>query len=128
MTVEVRFSADTTDQLQDQMAKFLDRLNPADKTQVATAATQGNKPPKRSRKTPTKPEPPQDEPTKPELTYAGDVKPVLVKLANSRDQGKSKAANIVRSFGVSKGDQIPEDKLQEALDKALAALAEGDDE
>lgn len=131
MSVEVRFSAENIEDLTKQIEAFIGTTTVTGDT--TPAKDEPPKPAKRSRKAaPKKDEAKKDEAKKePTLSYEKDVKPVLVKLANARDQGKAKAVEIVRSFGVAKGDMIPDDKLQEALDlakKAIEDLSEDDDD
>lgn len=129
MSVEVRFSAENIEDLTKQIEAFIGTTTTTVTGGTAPAKDEPPKPAKRSRKTTSKKEP--EAKKEPTPSYEKDVKPVLVKLANARDQGKAKAVEIVRSFGVAKGDMIPDDKLQEALDlakQAIEDLSEDDDE
>lgn len=128
MSVEVRFFAENTEDLTKQIEAFIGTTTTTVTGDTTPVKDEPPKPARRSRKAAPKKDKAKKEPT---LSYEKDVKPVLVKLANARDQGKAKAVEIVRSFGVAKGDMIPDDKLQEALDlakKAIEGMSEDDDD
>lgn len=62
------------------------------------------------------------EPSAPAIDYAKDVKPLLLKVSASR--GRDALINLLGSFGVAKGDQLPANKLPEvvaAVNELLAA-------
>lgn len=67
---------------------------------------------------------PEPEPEASTLSYETDVKPTLLRLASNKNGGREAAMQLVTSYGVKNGAEIPAEKLPEVLEKAAALLEE----
>jgi hypothetical protein len=55
------------------------------------------------------------------IDYAKEVKPLLVKVSTAK--GRDALVTLLAKFGVSKGDQLPQDQLAAVLTEINALLA-----